>query len=266
MSILRILEILQSFSDSDHKLRQGDIIALLRIHYGMECERKAVARNIEFLQQAGYDIVNDGAGVYLADRKFEAGELRLLIDSVLTNRNICKAHTKELIGKLTEEGGKYFKNYAKHVVNLDDWQKDENCDYFYNIELCCEAIEQQKKLSFFYSYFDMKNRAEKLMKGSFAREWPKLVNVVKTLKELEPFIMSSREIEFLPVKQTGKGTVKAALFTADNGKRAVVAVAVDEGASGLISLPPDWNGEKSFHFAPGKIDTAFFRETKTTGE
>ena len=116
----------------------------------------------------------------------------------------------------------------------------------------------------FYSYFDMKNRAEKLMKGSFAREWPKLVNVVKTLKELEPFIMSSREIEFLPVKQTGKGTVKAALFTADNGNRAVVAVAVDEGASGLISLPPDWRGTKSFRFAPGRIDAILLYEEKTT--
>lgn len=153
--ILRILEILQSFSDSDHKLRQGDIIALLRVHYGMECERKAVARNIEFLQQAGYDIVNDGAGVYLADRKFEAGELRLLIDSVLTNRNICKAYTKELIGKLTEEGGKYFKNYAKHVVNLDDWQKDESYDFFYNIEILCEAIEKKVKVEFFYNSYGL---------------------------------------------------------------------------------------------------------------
>lgn len=146
--ILRILEILTEYSDCDHKLRQGDIISLLRVQYGMECERKAVARNIEFLQQAGYDIVSDNSGSYLAGKKFEAGELRLLIDSVLSNRNVCKAHTKGLIEKLTREGGKYFKNYAKHVVNLDDWQKDESHDYFYNIELLCEAIESKVKVEF----------------------------------------------------------------------------------------------------------------------
>ena len=146
--ILRILEILTEYSDCDHKLRQGDIISLLKVLYGIECERKAVARNIEFLQQAGYDIVSDNSGSYLAEKKFEAGELRLLIDSVLSNRNVCKAHTKELIEKLINEGGKYFKSYAKHVVNLDDWQKDENCDYFYNIELLCEAIEKKVKVEF----------------------------------------------------------------------------------------------------------------------
>lgn len=147
--IIRILEILTEYSDFDHKLRQGDIISLLRVQYGIECERKAVARNIEFLQQAGYDIVSDNSGSYLAEKKFETGELRLLIDSVLSNRNVCKAHTKGLIDKLTNEGGKYFKSYAKHVVNLDDWQKDGNRDYFYNIELLCEAIESKVKVEFF---------------------------------------------------------------------------------------------------------------------
>lgn len=150
--ILRILEILTEYSDCEHKLRQGDIISLLKVLYGIECERKAVARNIEFLQRAGYDIVSDGTGSYLASRKFEKGELRLLIDGVLSNRAICKSHTRELIAKLTAEGGKYFKNYVNHVVNLDDWQKDERRDYFYDTELLCEAIERGVKVRFYYNY------------------------------------------------------------------------------------------------------------------
>lgn len=151
--ILRILGILNEYSDCDHKLRQGDIISLLRVQYGIECERKAVARNIEFLQQAGYDIVSDNSGAYLAERKFSTGELRLLIDGVLSNRNVCKAHTRELVKKLTDEGGKYFKSYAKHVVNLDDWQKDESRDFFYNVELLCEAIDKKVKVSFLYNSY-----------------------------------------------------------------------------------------------------------------
>lgn len=46
--ILRILEILTEYSDGNHKLRQVDIISLLKHLYGIECERKAVARNIDF--------------------------------------------------------------------------------------------------------------------------------------------------------------------------------------------------------------------------
>lgn len=151
--ILRILEILTEYSDCDHKLRQGDIISLLKVLYGIECERKAVARNIDFLQQAGYDIVSDKSGTYLEGKKFVAGELRLLIDSVLANRSVCKAYTKEIIDKLMREGGKYFKSYAKHVINLDDWQKDENRDYFYNIEVLCEAIENKVKVEFFTNVY-----------------------------------------------------------------------------------------------------------------
>ena len=159
--ILRILQVLEEFSDCNHRLRQSDIISLLKLQYDIECERKAVARNIAFLQQAGYDIVTDKDGVYLASRKFEPSELRFLIDSVLSNRNICKSHTKDLIAKLTAEGNKYFKSYAKHVVNLDDWQKDNNCEYFYNIETICEAIELNRKISFSYNYFDADKRKQK---------------------------------------------------------------------------------------------------------
>ena len=152
--ILRILEILTEYSDSNHKLRQVEIISLLKALYGIECERKAVARNIEFLQQAGYEIVTDKDGACLAEKKYEIGELRLLIDSVLANRNICKLHTRQLIDKLSREGGKYFKRYARHIVNLDDWQKDDRSDYFYNVELLCEALESNKQIEFYYNSYN----------------------------------------------------------------------------------------------------------------
>lgn len=148
--ILRILEILTEYSDAEHRLHQGDIISLLKVVYGIECERKAVARNIEYLQDAGYEIIADKSGVYLAEKKFEAGELRLLVDSVLASRNICKAHTKQLIEKLTKEGGKYFKNYARHVVNLDDYIKSDGREFFLSVELLTEAIAAKKKVQFIY--------------------------------------------------------------------------------------------------------------------
>lgn len=102
----------------------------------------------------------------------------------------------------------------------------------------------------FYSYFDMKNRAEKLQPGSFKREWPKVLSCVKLLKKLEPYIMSSHPIVMLPVKQTGKGTVKAAVLTADNGKKTVILIAVDENASGDVTLPDG----KIKRYAPGAVD------------
>lgn len=151
--ILRILDILTEYSDSEHKLRQADIIRLLKIRYDIECERKAVARNIDFLQRAGYDIVVDGGGCYLAERKYTAGELRLLIDSVLSNRHVSKKYTRELIAKLAAEGGRSFTAYTSHVINLDDWQKEESRDFFYNIELLVEAIDKGVQVEYTYNYY-----------------------------------------------------------------------------------------------------------------
>lgn len=96
------------------------------------------------------------------------GELRLLIDSVLANRNVCKLHTRQLIDKLSHEGGKYFKTYARHIVNLDDWQKDEKSDYFYNIELLCEAIESGKQVEFFYNSYDVNKKLRHRYKHKYS--------------------------------------------------------------------------------------------------
>ncbi len=158
LTILRILQVLGEYSDADHKLRQQDIIEKLSSLYGIECERKAVARNIDFLQRAGFDIVADKRGCYLASRRFEHGELRLLTDSLLANRNVCVQYTRDLIKKLVAEGGRYYHNYAEGVVNLDDWRKEDNRDFFFNIEVLGEAIEKKVKVAIVYNRYGTDKR------------------------------------------------------------------------------------------------------------
>lgn len=156
--ILRIYQILNEYSDADHKLKQADIIAYLASEYGIECERKAIARNIDYLKHAGIDIVQDrGDGYYLAERRFEHGELRFLTDSVIANRNVCESYTKEIIRKLVKEGGVYYKNYAR-CVDLGDWRKSENKEYFLNIELLSEAIEKKVKVTFRFMHYGVDKR------------------------------------------------------------------------------------------------------------
>ena len=159
--ILRILSILQDHTDCDHRLKQVDIIRLLKIEYGLDIERKAVARNLDFLSQAGYEIDKDKDGVCLLNKIFVDGELRLLIDSVLSNRNICTGHTKKLVKKLQSLGTKNFKDYTKYIVNHDDWQKQPNQNFFLNIEIITEAISNKKKIMFFYSEYGLDKKLHK---------------------------------------------------------------------------------------------------------
>lgn len=79
---MRILEILEQYSDSDHRLTQPKIIKLLEQNYGIECKRQTVKNNIMLLKDMGYEISWKG-GIFLKLRRFEDAELRMLIDSVL---------------------------------------------------------------------------------------------------------------------------------------------------------------------------------------
>ena len=149
--IFRIYQILEEYSDFEHPLTHQDIIEKLDRDYGIECERKAVGRNIACLKEMGFDIESSKEGSYLASRKLENAELRLLIDSVLASRNVNPTHSKQLIDKLISIGGHNFKSHVKHVYSVKDWGKSDNKDFFYNIDVIDEAIENGKKIHFFYN-------------------------------------------------------------------------------------------------------------------
>lgn len=149
--IFRIYQILDDYSDQEHPLTQQDIIDILDRDYDISCERKAIGRNLSYLKEMGFDIESCAKGSYLASRKLENAELRLLIDSVLASRNINSTHSAQLIDKLISLGGHNFKSHVRHVYSVKDWAKSDNKAFFFNIDVIDEAIEQGKKVSFYYN-------------------------------------------------------------------------------------------------------------------
>ena len=104
--ILQILDILRKYSDENHRLSQKEIADLLEKEYGTTAERKAIKRNLMDLIDYGYSIEyaevkrstsNRATGnredtsklsdFYLV-HDFSEGEIRLLIDSVLSSRQL----------------------------------------------------------------------------------------------------------------------------------------------------------------------------------
>lgn len=71
----------------------------------------------------------------------------------------------------------------------------------------------------FYKFEDLKSW--KLPKDNFAKEWPKVKNVVAMLKTLEPYIMSEHPAELL-----SEGEVVAARLRNGDGKSAVLICAI----------------------------------------
>lgn len=169
LALLRILQILEQYSDIDHPLKQEDIARYLDRDFGIVIERKAIGRNILLLKDAGYDILSDRRGCYLVSREFEDSELRLLIDGVLASKHITAKHSKELIEKLCSLSNKYFRSHVKNIWSVNEWSKTDNQALFYNIEIIDAAIEQGKQIAFCYNKY---GADKKLHKTSDQRATP----------------------------------------------------------------------------------------------
>ncbi len=158
LALLRILQILYAYSDSEHRLIYDEILTLLRRDYGLTVERKAVGRNLSLLREAGFEIVTTPRGSYLAERPFEDAELRLLIDGVLSSAHISPSQSEELIGKLCKLSNRYFLRQVKNICSVREWNKTENQAVFLHIEMIGEAIAKGRKVRFAYNKYGADKR------------------------------------------------------------------------------------------------------------
>ena len=73
-----ILEILRNYTDEDHSLTQQEIIKLLEVNYGMDCDRRSVKNNVlslkELGEECGFEISMEN-GYRLISREFDDAEL-----------------------------------------------------------------------------------------------------------------------------------------------------------------------------------------------
>lgn len=164
-----ILDILQQYTDSEHKLSQNDIIEILETEYDMKADRKSVKRNITSLMEMGYPIEfsetlrrypnKDGVledsyilSDFWIDREFDDSELRLLIDSLLFSKHIPYSQCKELVEKLEGLSNRYFRSRIRFISTLPE-TTPQNKELFYTIEVLDEAIAKGKQVAFTYNSY-----------------------------------------------------------------------------------------------------------------
>ncbi len=176
LALLRVLQILEKYSDEAHPLTHEDIASYLYKDFDIEADRKFVAKQLTLLHEA-YDVLNSPIviisdkrkGTYIEQRTFEDSELRLLIDGVLSSRHITAKHSKDLIEKLCRQANQYFRPRVKNIYSVNDWNKTDNVSVFLSIELIDEAIESGKQLRFVYNKY---GADKKLHKTSHPRVSP----------------------------------------------------------------------------------------------
>lgn len=147
-----ILKILEKYTDEDHRLTQQEILKLLKDNYGIECDRRSVRNNAEYLIDLGYDISIDD-GYCLLSREFDDAELQLLINSVIFSKGVTRAQSVALIEKLKSKGNKYFSPHLSYIENYTDLQHTENKQVMINLDIIDDAMTQKRKISFIYNVY-----------------------------------------------------------------------------------------------------------------
>lgn len=162
--ILYILKFLYENTDEEHTLTVNDIIAKLD-EYDISAERRSVYRDIQTLQDFGFDIImqkNGSYGYYLGERLFETAELEILIDSVQSSRFITKKKSEKLIKKLSKLTSKAQASNFSRQLYIWDRIKNMNESILYTVDSIHNAISSNRKVSF--KYFDYNIKMEKVFR------------------------------------------------------------------------------------------------------
>ena len=149
--LFAVLEILKKYSDEEHPIKSFDIIDKLNSEYNLAAERKSIYRDVDVLREFGFDIMKRGReGFYLASRRFEVAEIRMLNDAILGASFITPARTKILSSKLTQELSIYQAKQIETQTYFDNRIKFSNEQILYIVDQIHSAIAEGKKVRFKY--------------------------------------------------------------------------------------------------------------------
>lgn len=153
LKLLYLKEIFEKYSDEEHILNAVDIAEKLE-GMGITCERKSIYKDIEILCDYGLDIIKTTkpkTGYFLASRDFELAELRLLNDAIQAARFVSKKKTVQMLKKTDGLVSIYQAKKLKKQVFIDNSNKCNNEEIFYNIDALDAAIKSERKVHLKYS-------------------------------------------------------------------------------------------------------------------
>ena len=165
-----IMQILLERTDEDHSLNAAQIGSILKSEYGITVERHTLYAEIEKLTDVGLDIIKlEGKtnGYYVASRRFELPELKLLVDAVQSSRFITKKKSEELIRKLETLCSREEARQLEGQVVVYNRLKTENETIYYNVDKLHSAIFHDRQITFRYVEWTVRKTQEFRHDGAF---------------------------------------------------------------------------------------------------
>jgi len=174
LKILYLMDILLNRTDEEHIMTATELCAALK-EYDVTAERKSIYNDIAALQEYGMDIVQlrgANAGYYVASRKFELPELKLLVDAVQSSKFITSKKSQELISKLENLTNKYKAQQLQRDVFIYNRPKTDNETIYYNVDFIHEAIHTNSKIAFNYAEWTVKKKLKLKKDGAVYKVSP----------------------------------------------------------------------------------------------
>lgn len=161
LKLLYLIDILERKLYEEHPMNASQLISELET-YDIQAERKSIYNDIEQLIFFGYDIEKNKSrvdgGYYMASRRFELPELKLLVDSVQSSRFITQRKSRELIKKLEKLCSCYDEDQLKRQVYVQNRIKSDNECIYYNVNDIYTAIQNDSQISFQYMYWNVEKK------------------------------------------------------------------------------------------------------------
>ena len=165
LKTMAVLDILRENTDDEHGISMPEIIEKLGAR-GITAERKSVYKDIETLQDYGYEISGEKEGgkyqYFLLDRNFELPELKLLVDAVQASKFISEKRSNELIAKIEKQASKYQAKELHRQVYVANRVKTDYESVYYNIDDINLAINEDSQIEF--DYFEWNLDKEMVMR------------------------------------------------------------------------------------------------------
>ncbi len=164
LKLLYLSKIMLEQTDKQHGLTLNEIKNELA-KYGVFCERKCLYDDMEALRLFGIDIAatrDRYVRYYVATKKLKIAELKFIIDFLEVCNYLPLQNQNELMSVLTELGCSKSSmsklSTRQEGLILNDIQIEQA---YKNITLICEAILQNKKISF--KYFEWNSHKQRIL-------------------------------------------------------------------------------------------------------
>ena len=160
LKCLYLVDFLLQNSDEQHAVTVAQMAEYLA-QRGISAERKSLYSDLEALRQWGLDVEyrkSPDSGYYIASRRFQLPELKLLVDAVQSSKFLSLRKSSELITKLETLASRYEAQALRRQVYVTHRIKNMNESIYYNVDALHGAIAAGSRITFRYFDWDISGK------------------------------------------------------------------------------------------------------------